>query len=74
MKSGYTEQDIVLMDLKIKVFLSDFANFDESMKCCSDVIDIGTSSGPNFTEPNEDNEYVHVIHAVNIDDEADDEE
>jgi hypothetical protein len=64
----------VLLDLKIKVFLSDFANFDDSMKCRSDVVDIGTSSGQNFTEPNEDNEDGHVIHAVNSDDEDDYEE
>jgi hypothetical protein len=74
MQSEYTEQAIVLLELKIKVFLSDFANFDESMKCRSDVVDIGTSSGPNFTEPNEHNEDGHVIHAVNSDDEDDDEE
>jgi hypothetical protein len=47
---------------------------DESMKCRSDVIHIGTSSGPTFTEPTEDNEDGHVIHAVNSDDEYDDEE
>jgi hypothetical protein len=32
MQSEYTEQEILLLDLKIKVFLSDFANFDDSMK------------------------------------------
>jgi hypothetical protein len=74
MQSEYTEQDIVLLDLKIKVLLSDIATFDESMKCRSDVVNIGTSSGPNFTEPTEDNEDGHVIHAVNSDDEDDNEE
>jgi hypothetical protein len=74
MQSEYTERDKVLLDLKIKVFLSGFASFDESMKCRSDVVDIGTSSGPNFTEPTEDNGDGHVIYAVNSDDEDDDEE
>jgi hypothetical protein len=74
MQSEYTGQDILLLDLKIKVFLSDSANFDNSMKCCSDVVDIGTSSGPNFTEPNEYNEDGPVIHAVCSDDEDDDDE
>jgi hypothetical protein len=74
MQSEYTERDIVLLDLKIKVFLSDFATFDESMKCHSDVVDIGTSSGPKFTKPTEDNEDGHVIHTVNSHDEVDDEE
>jgi hypothetical protein len=74
MQSEYTEQDIVLLDLKIKVFFSYFANFDDSMKCRSDVVDIGTSSGPNFTEPNKYNEDGHVMHAVNGDDDDDDEE
>jgi hypothetical protein len=32
MQSEYTERDIVSLDLKIKVFLSDLASFDESMK------------------------------------------
>jgi hypothetical protein len=74
MQSEYTERDIVLLDLNINVFLSDFASFGDSMKCRSDVVYIGTSSGPNFTEPTEDNEDGHVIHAVKSDDKDEDEE
>jgi hypothetical protein len=43
-QSEYTERDKVLLDLKIKVLLSDFASFDKSMKCRSDAVDIVTSS------------------------------
>jgi hypothetical protein len=38
MHSEYCKHDIHLLDLKIKVFLSDFARFDEGMKSRNDAL------------------------------------
>jgi hypothetical protein len=38
MKSEYCKHDVHLLHLKIKVFLSDFARFDEGMKSRNDAL------------------------------------
>jgi hypothetical protein len=50
MQSEYCKHDIHLLDLKIKVFLSDFARFDEGTKSRNDALNVDVPGNTRLDE------------------------
>jgi hypothetical protein len=57
MQNECYQRSIHLLDLKIKVFLSDFARFDDGMKSRNDAVDvISTINRPPYDDSSDDDE------------------